>query len=46
MNILIDKSFEKDIKTINDKKVLNFIAECIENIQNLKRISEIPNVKN
>ena len=45
MIVLIDKSFEKDVQIINDKKLLYSIADCIEDIQNLKKISEIPNCK-
>lgn len=45
MILKIDKSFEKDTDKIKDKKILNLIAECIENIQNAKRVNEISQIK-
>ena len=45
MRLLVDKSFEKDIKKISDKKILNAIADCIEDIQERKKLSDIPNCK-
>lgn len=41
MNILIDESFEKDIKKITDNKLLNLIADCLEEISDLDKLSEI-----
>lgn len=35
MNTLIDESFAKDIKKISDKKLLNLIADCIEEIEGI-----------
>ena len=33
MTVKTDKTFEKDTDKIKDKKILNLIADCIENIQ-------------
>ncbi len=40
MIVKIDKSFKKDTHRIKDKKVLNLIADCIENIKKNQRISK------
>lgn len=32
MIVKIDRSFEKDTDKVKDKKILNLIANCIENI--------------
>jgi mRNA interferase RelE/StbE len=45
MKLLIDKSFEKDIHKITDKKLLNSIADCIEDIKLKSKLSEITNCK-
>ncbi len=45
MIIKIDRSFEKDTDKIKDKKILNLIADCIENVQNAKRVNEISQIK-
>lgn len=45
MNVIVDKSFDKDISKINDKKLLNALADCIEEIQGLTKLSEIKNCK-
>ncbi|MBI4648756.1 MAG: type II toxin-antitoxin system RelE/ParE family toxin [Bacteroidia bacterium] len=45
MRVLIDKSFEKDTDKITDKKLLNSIADCIEKIQELDKLSDITNCK-
>ena len=45
MNVKIDKSFEKDILKIKDKKILKRIANCIENIQKVKSIENISGLK-
>ncbi len=45
MKVLIDKSFEKDLEKINDKKILNSIADVIENINKLNTITDIVNCK-
>ncbi len=45
MKVLIDKSFEKDIVKINDKKLLNSIADCIENIKSIKKLDQITDCK-
>ncbi len=43
MKLLIDKSFEKDIHKIADKKLLNSIADCIEEMQLKSKLSELVN---
>ncbi len=45
MKVLIDKSFEKDVNKISDKKLLNAIADCIEDIQNKSKLSDLVNCK-
>lgn len=45
MIILVDKSFNKDVSKITDKKLLNAIADCIEDVQKLTKITEIINCK-
>jgi mRNA interferase RelE/StbE len=45
MNIEIKKTFTRDTKKIQDKKLLNSILEVIENIQQASSISDIPNMK-
>lgn len=45
MKILIDKSFEKDTDKLTDQKLLHSIADCIEEIQTLNKLSDIPNCK-
>ncbi|MBV6477751.1 MAG: hypothetical protein HGGPFJEG_00495 [Ignavibacteria bacterium] len=45
MNVRIDKAFEKDTDKIRDKKILNLIADCIENVRVSKNIKEIINIK-
>jgi mRNA interferase RelE/StbE len=45
MIVKIDKSFVKDTDKIIDKKLFNAIANCIENIREYKKLSEIPNCK-
>jgi len=45
MKLLIDKSFEKDIHKIADKKLLNTIADSIEDIKLKSKLSEITNCK-
>ena len=45
MIVLVDKSFNKDVSKIIDKKLLNAIADCIEDVQKLTKISEINNCK-
>ena len=38
-------SFERDIKKITDKKLLDLIAETIENIEKSESINELDNLK-
>ena len=45
MNIEIKKSFTRDIKKIQDQKLLNSILEVIEKIQQAQSISDITNIK-
>jgi len=45
MIVKIDKAFEKDTDKIGDKKILNLIADCIENIQKAIKIDEIKQLK-
>lgn len=45
MKILIDKSFAKDLKKIDDKKIKNNVADIIESIANAKTISSFKNCK-
>lgn len=45
MDIEIKKSFTRDIKKIQDKKVLNSIIEVIDNLQQASSITEISNIK-
>ena len=45
MKLLIDKSFEKDIHKIADQKLLNAIADCIEEMQLKSKLSEFVNCK-
>jgi mRNA interferase RelE/StbE len=41
VKVLIDESFEKDIKKVTDKKLLNQIADCIEEIIKTDKLSDI-----
>jgi len=45
MKVLIDKTFEKDVSKIKDKKILISIANCIEEIQSKAKLSDIINCK-
>ena len=45
MKVLIDKTFEKDVDKITDKKILHSIKESILEIQKLNKLSEISNCK-
>ena len=45
MKVLIDKSFEKDVSVISDKKILHNIAKHIELIKSAGKLSEIPKCK-
>ncbi|MDQ3021100.1 MAG: type II toxin-antitoxin system RelE/ParE family toxin [Bacteroidota bacterium] len=45
MNVLIDRSFEKDSTKIKDKLLLNKIAECIDSVCNASGIQEIKSLK-
>jgi site-specific DNA-adenine methylase len=37
MIVLVDKSFNKDVSKIIDKKLLNAIADCNEDVQKLTK---------
>ena len=45
MIIKIDKSFEKDVDKIKDRSILKKIANCIERIKEVNKLSEIKNIK-
>ncbi len=45
MKVLIDKTFEKDVNKIVDKKILHLIADCIEEIEGVLKLSDIPRCK-
>lgn len=45
MNILIDKSFEKDTVNVKDKVILNKIADCIIKVQEASKLTDIKNLK-
>ena len=45
MKVRIDKSFEKDVKKIKDKKLLTKIANTIEEVQTAINSDEIKNIK-
>ena len=45
MKVLIDKTFERDIRKITDKKVLHSIALSILEIQKLNTLLEIEDCK-
>ena len=45
MNIKIDISFQKDIKKINDKKILTEVKAIIETIKDDENLTEIKNLK-
>ena len=45
MKILIDKTFDKDTRKITSKKLLNAIADCIENVREANKIGDIKNCK-
>jgi mRNA interferase RelE/StbE len=45
MKVLIDKSFEKDVERIIDKKILHLLADCIEEIQEVNKLTQITNCK-
>lgn len=45
MKVLIDKSFAKDIESIDNKKVLHALVELIEKIRKKEQISQIHHCK-
>ncbi len=45
MFVKIDRLFEIDTDKVKDKKILILIADCIENIQKAKTVSEIEKIK-
>jgi mRNA interferase RelE/StbE len=45
MEIKIDKSFQKDTRRIKDKSILQRIANTIANVQRVKSLEEIKNLK-
>jgi mRNA interferase RelE/StbE len=45
VNVKIDRSFERDTKKIKDRKLLDKLADIIEQIQNSSNTTEIKNLK-
>jgi len=45
VKIIIDKSFVRDTNKIDNKKILHAIANCIEEIKIIKKLSDIKNCK-
>lgn len=45
MKVLIGEFFEKDTDKITDKKLLNSLADCIESLIAIDRLSEIKHCK-
>ena len=45
MKVIVDTSFEKDLKNILDRNVKHSIADCIEQIQQVTKLSDIANCK-
>lgn len=45
MKLKIDRSFEKDTNSIQNEKLLDKVATCIENVLEAKSINEIHNIK-
>ncbi|MGC9331960.1 MAG: type II toxin-antitoxin system RelE family toxin [Bacteroidales bacterium] len=45
MKVLIDKSFDKDVKKINDKKIRIRLADTIVKCQGANKIADIKNCK-
>ena len=45
MEIKIDKSFQKDTRRIQDKTVLQKVANTIANVQRAQNLDEIKNLK-
>ena len=45
MIVKIDKSFEKDLKKIKDKKIREKLALCIEELQGLSDLSDMKSLK-
>ena len=42
MKVLIDKSFQKDLKKINDKKILHSIASIIDHLSISESLTSFP----
>jgi mRNA interferase RelE/StbE len=45
MIVFIDKSLDKDVSKINDKKIKAKLAIVIEQLQEVEKLSEIVNLK-
>ena len=45
MKVKIDKSFQRDVKKIDDKKLRSKIAVCIESLLISKNLNEIQNIQ-
>lgn len=45
MIVEVDKSFVKDVSKIKDEKLLSSIADLVEEMEKLTKISELPHCK-
>lgn len=45
MIVLIDKSFEKDLKKIKDRKIREKVVLCIEELQSISELSKLKSLK-
>jgi mRNA interferase RelE/StbE len=45
MRVEIEESFVKDTKKVKDKKVLSKLADTIEHLSTITKLSDIPNCK-
>ncbi|MBW7867300.1 MAG: type II toxin-antitoxin system RelE/ParE family toxin [Brumimicrobium sp.] len=45
MKVIIDQSFERDTRKLKDKKIKIKIADTIEEVISVKKLSDIPNCK-
>lgn len=45
MKFRIEKSFDRDVDKINDRKLLQKLKDCISQIENADNLSEIPQIR-
>lgn len=45
MKVLVDRSFEKDVKKLNDRKMKQRIAACVEQLLLAEDFSQVTNLK-